>query len=90
MIPLFKTLNLLQTLLFLGALAWFIFKIPNLSGDTVLIVIAVFIVWLAIIAVVGKHLFEAQRKRQQEESQKRLTVFEFIRQSQEETKQTVQ
>ena len=86
MIPFLKTVNLLQTLLFLGALVWFIFKIPEMSSDAVLIVIALLIIWLTIIALVGKFLFDAQKKKLNEESAAQLSVFEFIRRLQEEPK----
>lgn len=86
MIPLLKALNLVQTLLFLGALAWFMFKIPDLGGDMVLIIIALLIIWLTIIAVVGKLLFDAQVQKTTGPSVRQLSVYDFIRRLQEEPK----
>lgn len=86
MIPFFKTLNLLQTVLFLIALLWFIVQIPGLSGDAVLLMIALLIIWLTIIAVLGKLLFDAQRNKEKEGPARHLSVYEFIRQLQKEPK----
>ena len=86
MIPFLKTLNLLQTLLFLGVAVWFILQIPQLSSDYVLIVIALLIIWLTIIALVGKFLFDAQKRTLSKESTTQLSVYEFIQRLQEKPK----
>ncbi len=87
MIPCLKTLNLLQTVLFFSALAWFLFNIPDMTGNTVMIVIALLLIWLAEIAIIGKFLFDRQKKAKAEGSkQHELSVYEFIRRLQEEPK----
>lgn len=87
MIPVLKIFNLLQTLLFIAALVWFFFAAPEVSGDTVLIVI-VFVLWLTFIAVVGKGLHDAEKKEQKEKSlPQKLSVYDFIRKSQENRRQ---
>ena len=79
LIPILKVLNLLQTLLFLAALIWFLFAVPDTSGDTVLIVIGVFVLWLVFIAVVGKALHNAERRGKPDETDPRqISVYEFI------------
>ena len=79
-----KALNLLQTLLFIAALIWFLFAAPDTSGNTVLIVIGLFAVWLIFIAVVGKALHNAERRDEPDESGlQQISVYEFIRRTQE-------
>lgn len=85
MMPVLKTLNLIQTLLFIAALAWFVFVAPDISGDMVLTVIVVFVLWLIFIALVGKALYDAERKEQKKKAPlQKLSVYEFIWRSQQE------
>ena len=88
MIQILKALNLLQTLLFIAALVWFFFAAADVSGDTVLIVIGLFFLWLVFIALVGKALYNAENKERREELlPHKLSVFEFMRKLQEVKKQ---
>ena len=84
MIPTLKALNLLQTLLFIAALIWFFFTAPNIGGETVLIVVALFVLWLIFIAVVGKALYDADKKEKPNAPDPhQISVYEFIRRAQE-------
>ena len=47
---------------FLAALIWFLFQIPDLSGNTGLIIVGLLAAWLTIIAVLGKYVFDRERK----------------------------
>ena len=83
MIQIFKVLNLLQTLLFVAALILFFFTAPDTSGNTVLIVIGLFVLWLVFIALVGKALHNAERRGKPDESgPQQISVYEFIRRTQ--------
>lgn len=84
MIPTLKVLNLLQTLLFVATLIWFFFAAPDTSGNTVLIVIGLFVFWLIFIAVVGKALHDAERREKPDKPDpQQISVYEFIRKTQE-------
>ena len=84
LIPILKVLNLLQTLLFVAALIWFLLSAPDTSGNTVLIVIGLFVLWLIFIAIVGKMLHKAERRGQSGGPHpQQISVYEFIRRAHE-------
>ncbi|MDJ0957689.1 MAG: hypothetical protein QNI91_12555 [Arenicellales bacterium] len=84
LIQIFKALNLFQTLLFVAALIWFFFAAPDTSGNTVLMVIGLFVVWLIFIAVVGKALHNAEKGGKPDKpGPQQISVYEFIRRTQE-------
>ena len=82
-IRILKALNLLQTLLFIAALIWFLFAVPDTSGNTVLIAVGLLVAWLIFIAVVGKALHNAERREKPDkQGLQQISVYEFIRRTQ--------